>query len=616
MASSSRYDALRAALGPGQYERIRRARLLVVGAGGIGCELLKNLVLVGIGHVDIVRRATLTQIDLDTIDLSNLNRQFLFQKQHIRKSKAMIAKETASAFNPDTTIVAHHANIKAPQFDVAFYASFDVVLNALDNLETRRWVNRMCVMARVPMIESGTAGFLGQVQPIRVGHTECYDCTAHPTPTTFPVCTIRSTPSTPVHCIVWAKNWLFPQLFGNDAEAEADEQELDQAQQRGENGTSPYSPLVQELENLRREAQEMRVLRQAASNHASAREACERIFDKVYRADIERLLSMEDMWAHRRKPIPLSLADATQEASETACDASVPTLRDRRPLTLRENALLFLDCAEVLAKRAIYAPQSFDKDDDEALGFVTAAANLRAHVYGIQEQTRFETKQIAGNIIPAIATTNAMVAGLVTMQALHVLAERWDALRVISLARRATRVFTTFPPASPNAECGVCQDVFVRVAVDPAQATLQHLVDIARDELGYGDDAFFSISVGTRILYDADLEENVGKTLQDLHVQTTDVVSIEDEDHIKVTAQLVLESGSEPCRVLDSVSPPNKRRAARPTANDADDEVRAISPPPVSATPREVRAKRARDADESDTPTKRAKAADDVIVLD
>ncbi|SHO77088.1 Similar to S.cerevisiae protein UBA2 (Subunit of heterodimeric nuclear SUMO activating enzyme E1 with Aos1p) [Malassezia sympodialis ATCC 42132] len=602
MASSARYNALRAALGPGELERIRHARILVVGAGGIGCELLKDLVLVGVGHVDI--------IDLDTIDLSNLNRQFLFQKQHIRQSKAVIAKETASAFNPDVSIVAHHANIKAPEFDIAFYASFDVVLNALDNLETRRWVNRMCVMARVPMIESGTAGFLGQVQPIRVGHTECYDCTAHPTPTTFPVCTIRSTPSTPVHCIVWAKNWLFPQLFGNDAEAEADEQELDQAQQRGEN--------IQELENLRREAQEMRALRQAAANRASAREACERIFDKVYRADMERLLSMEDMWAHRRKPVPLSLAQATQADPETAADSSVPTLRDRRPLTLRENALLFLDCAEALAKRAIDAPQSFDKDDDEALGFVTAAANLRAHVYGIQEQTRFETKQIAGNIIPAIATTNAMVAGLVTMQALHVLAERWDALRVISLARRATRVFTTFAPAPPHAECGVCQDVFVRVAVNPADATLQHLVDVARQDLGYGDDAFFSISVGTRILYDADLEDNVDKTLQDLHVETTDVVSIADEDHMKATAQLVLERGSEPCRVLDRVSLPEKRRAARPIASDAQeaDEVRAISPPPVPAAPREAPAKRAREADESDTRTKRVKAADDVIVLD
>lgn len=538
-----------------------------------------------------------------------MNRQFLFQKKHIRQSKAIIAKETASAFNPDVSIVAHHANIKAPEFDVAFYASFDVVLNALDNLETRRWVNRMCVIARVPMIESGTAGFLGQVQPIRVGHTECYDCTAHPTPTTFPVCTIRSTPSTPVHCIVWAKNWLFPQLFGNDAEAEADEQELDQAKKQGEN--------IQELENLRREAREMRALRHAASAGISAHEACEHIFDKVYRADVERLLSMEDMWVHRRRPVPLSLAQAMQEVP-TETDASIPTLRDRRSLTLRENALLFLDCGQALAKRSVKAPQSFDKDDDEALGFVTAAANLRAHVYGIPEQTRFATKQIAGNIIPAIATTNAMVAGLVTMQALHVLAERWDALRVISLARRATRVFTTFPPAPPHAQCGVCQDVFVRVAVDPAQATLQHLVHVARHDLGYDDDAFFSISVGTRLLYDADLEDNVDKKLQDLHVNTTDVVSIADDDQVKATVQLVLERGPDPCRVLDRVVLPERRSKARPAAHDEreeDDEVQAVSPPPAAAAP----AKRGRESDESETAPKRAKSAasaDNVIVLD
>ncbi|KAL4402480.1 E1 ubiquitin-activating protein Uba2 [Malassezia pachydermatis] len=182
-----------------------------------------------------VRQAVLYQIDLDTIDLSNLNRQFLFQKQHIKQPKALVAKATASAFNPDVTIVAHHANIKSSEFDVAYYGSFDVVLSALDNLDTRRWVNKMCVMARVPLVESGTAGFLGQVQPILATRFECYDCTAHPTPTTFPVCTIRSTPTAPVHCIVWAKNWLFPQLFGEDDDA--DEQELMQAEQNGENGT-------------------------------------------------------------------------------------------------------------------------------------------------------------------------------------------------------------------------------------------------------------------------------------------------------------------------------------------------------------------------------------------
>jgi molybdopterin/thiamine biosynthesis adenylyltransferase len=119
------------------------------------------------------------QIDLDTIDLSNLNRQFLFRQQHIKKSKALVrplswqkadalkvAKEVASRFNPRVVLKARHANIKDPDFNVAFFRRFDIVFNALDNLDARRHVNRMCLAADVPLIESGTTGFQGQVQPI------------------------------------------------------------------------------------------------------------------------------------------------------------------------------------------------------------------------------------------------------------------------------------------------------------------------------------------------------------------------------------------------------------------------------------------------------------------
>ena len=106
-------------------------------------------------------------IDLDTIDLSNLNRQFLFGHEHIKRAKATVAKESASAFNPQVRIEAHHANIKDSQFNVNWFATFDVVFNALDNLDARRHVNRMCLAANVPLIESGTTGFNGQVQVIK-----------------------------------------------------------------------------------------------------------------------------------------------------------------------------------------------------------------------------------------------------------------------------------------------------------------------------------------------------------------------------------------------------------------------------------------------------------------
>lgn len=545
------------------------------------------------------------QIDLDTIELSNLNRQFLFHKKHINQSKAIVARDTASAFNPDVRIVAHHANIKSHQFDAAYYASFDVVLSALDNLDTRRWVNRMCVMARVPLIESGTAGFLGQVQPIRPSYTECYDCTEHPTPTTFPVCTIRSTPSTPVHCIVWAKNWLLPQLFGELDNS--DEQEFSEAAKRGED--------AEELQRLRQEAQQMLTYREQLYASLSAPGVvCERIFDKLYSVDIQRLLSMEDMWEHRTRPEPLTFASACSDTS-LPIKPDAPTLRDRRQLTLAENAALFVETTAALAKRAASGtPVAFDKDDDETLGFVTAAANLRARVYHIPEQTRFDTKQIAGNIIPAIATTNAIVAGLVVVEALHMLASRWSELRVVSLARRSTRLFTTFPCSLPNPKCGVCQDTYVRVCIDPENVTLQHVLDAAHSYLGYADDADLSISAGARILYDADLDDNLPKLLRDLHVHAGDTLSIVDENGVMSTAQFVLERRSDtmtsPLYIEKAVQLGKRSSAEKEESDDEDGGVQVLETAPT---------KRARDADHGESKTKRIRAqndTDNVIVLD
>ena len=81
-------------------------------------------------------------------------------------------------FRPDARIVAHHGNVKDSSFDVDFVRTFDVVLNGLDNLEARKHVNRLCLAAEVPLIESGTTGYLGQVTAHVRGQTACFECTA------------------------------------------------------------------------------------------------------------------------------------------------------------------------------------------------------------------------------------------------------------------------------------------------------------------------------------------------------------------------------------------------------------------------------------------------------
>lgn len=75
---------------------------------------------------------------------------------------------------------------------------------------------------------------------------------------------------------------------------------------------------------------------------------------------------------------------------------------------------------------------TFDKDDEDTLDFVTATANLRSIVFGIETKSRFDIKQMAGNIIPAIATTNAIVAGLCVLQSFKVLRGDYSSTKEVS----------------------------------------------------------------------------------------------------------------------------------------------------------------------------------------
>ena len=189
------------------FQIIAASRILVVGAGGIGCELLKTLALTGFKRLHV--------IDLDTIDVSNLNRQFLFRKHHVGQGKAAVAAEAVKRFRPEVDITSEMTNVMLPQYGVTFYRQFDLVLNGLDNLEARRHVNKMCVMANVPLVESGTAAFLGQVTVHVGGQVECFDCLPKPQQKTYAVCTIRRTPEKPIHCIVWSKEVCFDGIFGS-----------------------------------------------------------------------------------------------------------------------------------------------------------------------------------------------------------------------------------------------------------------------------------------------------------------------------------------------------------------------------------------------------------------
>ncbi|KFA47747.1 hypothetical protein S40293_07149 [Stachybotrys chartarum IBT 40293] len=491
-------------LGASLHSSVKQARVLMVGAGGIGCELLKNLVLAGFGEIHVV--------DLDTIDLSNLNRQFLFRHEHIKKSKALVAKDAAQRFNPNAKIVSHHANIKDTEFNVPWFREFNIVFNALDNLEARRHVNKMCLAADVPLIESGTTGFNGQVQVIKKGVTACYDCTPKETPKSFPVCTIRSTPSQPIHCIVWAKSYLLNEIFG----ASEDQAAFDHSEDADN---------AHEIQELRREAAALKNIRETIGGA----EFPVLLFDKVFRSDIERLRSVEDMWKSRRPPEPLQYENLLARSVDALSSKDMLLTKDQTIWSLEESLVVFKDSLDRLSKRWLQLQKTkdpagpepiitFDKDDIDTLDFVAASANIRSTVFGIERKSRFDIKQMAGNIIPAIATTNAIVAGLCVLQSFKVLKGEYTQAKEVFLTPFApARLLAPDKAREPNPNCPVCGVYNVSVTVDLSRATLSDVVDFIKDKLGYGDkDIVVNNDVG--ILYDADETDNLPKKLSELGI--------------------------------------------------------------------------------------------------
>jgi ubiquitin-like 1-activating enzyme E1 B len=348
-------------------------------------------------------------IDLDTIDVSNLNRQFLFRPEHVGQPKAVVAGKAAMAFNPDLKVVSYHDNIKSTRFNLAYFEKFNLVLNALDNIDARRHVNRLCLAANVPLIDSGTTGYLGQVMPIIKGKTSCYECFPKPTQKVYPICTIRSTPDKPVHCIVWAKE-CFKLLFNQPSESM-----LFEDTSSGE--TSTYMHLIKFPTDLSVE-----------SILAYGRE----LLLALYNTEIDKRLRMDVYKTAKVVPAPLSveeidLAVETTRAVLTGSSAPRNTSAgwDQRVYTLQENLMQFLTCLHEVAHKdyALLGQLSFDKDDLWAMKFVTAASNLRSFVFTIPLLSFHDAKGVAGNIIPAIATTNAIVAGVQVMQAVRLLTQ-------------------------------------------------------------------------------------------------------------------------------------------------------------------------------------------------
>jgi molybdopterin/thiamine biosynthesis adenylyltransferase len=150
-----------------RQERLAAASVLVVGAGALGNEVLKNLALVGLG--------TTYLIDLDLIEASNLSRSVLFRAEDAGQPKAEVAARRARELNPEITVVPMHGDVLT-DLGLGLFADVDLVIGCLDNREARLWVNRQCWKVGTPWIDAGIQEIQGVVKVFVPPDSACYEC--------------------------------------------------------------------------------------------------------------------------------------------------------------------------------------------------------------------------------------------------------------------------------------------------------------------------------------------------------------------------------------------------------------------------------------------------------
>ncbi|GHU64761.1 hypothetical protein AGMMS49983_11200 [Clostridia bacterium] len=149
-------------------DRLSRAYIMVVGAGAIGNELIKDLALLGIGHILV--------IDMDRIEHTNLTRSVLFRAQDVGRYKAEVAAECAREMNPDVIATPYVSNV-IDDIGLGVFRRVDVVLGGLDNREARLHINQACYKTNKPFIDGAIEALNGFARVFMPPKGACYECT-------------------------------------------------------------------------------------------------------------------------------------------------------------------------------------------------------------------------------------------------------------------------------------------------------------------------------------------------------------------------------------------------------------------------------------------------------
>lgn len=470
----TRYDKQIALFGKDFVEKVQNLKVFLVGSGAIGCEMLKNWAMMGLGSGP---DGKIIVTDMDSIEKSNLNRQFLFRPKDVGKNKSEVAKLAVEVMNPDLkgkieALLDKVGTETEHVFDNKFWNSLDLVTNALDNIDARTYVDRRCIFYKKPLLESGTLGTKGNTQVVIPNLTESYSSSQDPPEKSIPLCTLRSFPNKIDHTIAWAKS-LFQGYFNENPESanlylsQPNYVEQTLKQNPDIKGTlesiaeylnkRPYNfedcikwartqfeikfnhDILQLLYNFPKDAKtsnggnfwsgpkrapEPLVFDINNKNHMDFIIGGANLLASVYglkatNVDVDYYSKVLDGIAVEpfQPKTNLSIAANDAEAEEQMKNMNTGVDGD----SVKKIAASLPEPSTLAGYRL--SPIEFEKDDDtnHHIQFITAASNCRAENYSIEPADYSKTKFIAGKIIPAIATTTALVTGLVCLELYKVL---------------------------------------------------------------------------------------------------------------------------------------------------------------------------------------------------
>jgi ubiquitin-activating enzyme E1 len=458
---------------------LSNSEVFIVGSGAIGCELLKNLAFLN------VKKIILT--DPDIIEKSNLSRQFLFREKDIGKLKSEIASLTIKKMKPNIEIEYYSEkvgedNIKFTK-NILSNPNLTCVFNALDNIAARKFMDIQCFNYNLPLFESGTMGVKGNIQPIIPFLTETYSNTSDPdNEKTYPVCTIKNFPSEIHHTIHWA---------------------LDQFEffNRGPKNLNLWLSDKNNKNYINDDIVQFTTKLKILNCYNCVLWAID-LFHEYFNNQIIQLLTnfppdtkTKDgllFWsAGKRCPFPIQLdpdnnlhLDFIESTTNLLCKClnlkidltrfDLYTIIENNKISnfVPKNNLDIASNDTELDKESkiintelninnnfhidnLATPIIFEKDDDTNyhIKFITSASNLRAINYSIEPISFYKTKGIAGKIIPAIATTTSIVAGLITNEFLKYLSYK-DNLKLdkfnSTFINLATNLFISAEPNKAN----------------------------------------------------------------------------------------------------------------------------------------------------------------------